>query len=757
MTPLRDIVSDMGAVCGEELWPVDEQQVELIFPTDEPPEQHGGLDYVVEQPKQESPLIEQVKDVQSYALGEQDQVRPGDIIQQQVMLVRQQGVLIQEQEQLMQQHNQNQYGQWQHANELLEQEQEGLLIQQEDLLIHRQELIVRHREQDDADHRQQQTLIRQQEQIIQQQELLIRQQKVDNGDVRQQENDQGQVVVLDEEHIRREIQASHDAEATGLVDAHAQQLCLDVDREDMPRSTSPEPHQQHSFPTDEETVQQFRTRRLSIIGSEDRVDSSDHDSVPTMDGSLESCAAKPGTLEPVRQADPFRLYESHVYDGMYEKVYTDHECRPSSPPEVVSVADVSFDVTGGPDSVAQGHQPPHSVAVVHQPRDSLAVVHQSRDWLAKSHQPPDSVVKSHQPRDSVAEGHQPRDSVAHGHQQRHSVPQDHQQRHSVPQDHQSRDSVAESDQSRDSVAHGHQQHHDVPQDHQQRHSVPQDHQPRDSVTESLQPRDSVAHGHQQRHSVPQDHQPHDSVTESLQPRDSVAHGHQQRHSVPQDHQQRHSVPHDHQQRHSVAESHQPRDSLAVVHQPQDSVTQGHQQRHSVPQDHQPRDSVADLESVSAKGGSLESCAGKPGPPEPVREADPFPMYESHVYDGMYEKVYTDHECRLSSPPEVVSVADVSFDVTGGPDSVAEGHQPRESTGDVPVTEDCADVSCNYKEGEYCPCQPLDLTQVMSADIGQLSSDEWVIKQSVYPVDRSEVYRTDLLEEPLTPKDNRWSL
>ena len=740
MTPLRDIVSDMGAVCGEELWPVDEQQVELIFPTDEPPEQHGGLDYVVEQPKQESPLIEQVKDVQSYALGEQDQVRPGDIIQQQVMLVRQQGVLIQEQEQLMQQHNQNQYGQWQHANELLEQEQEGLLIQQEDLLIHRQELIVRHREQDDADHRQQQTLIRQQEQIIQQQELLIRQQKVDNGDSRQQENDQEHVMVLDEEHIRREIQASHDADATGLVDPHAQQLCLDVDREDMPRSTSPEPHQQHCFPTDEETVQQFRTRRLSIIGSEDRVDSSDHDSVPTMDGSLESCAAKPGPPEPVREADPFRLYESHVYDGMYQKVYTDHECRPSSPPEIVSVADVSFDVTGGPHSVAQGHQPPDSVAEGHQPRDSLAVVHQPRDWLAKSHQPPDSVAKSHQSRDSVAEGHQPRDSVAHGHQQRHSVPQDLQQRHSVPQDHQPRDSVVEI------------------------------HRPRDSVAESLQPRDSVAHGHQQRHSVPQDHQPRDSVTDSLQPRDSVAHDHQQRHSVPQDHQQRHSVPQDHQPRGSVAESHQPRDSVAESHQPRDSVAHGHQQRHSVPhdhqqrhsepQDHQPRDSVAQQESVSAMDGSLESCAGKPCPPEPVREADPFPMYESHVYDGMYEKVYTDHECRPSSPPEVVSVADVSFDVTGGPDSVAEGHQPRDSASDVPVTEDCADVSCNYEEGKYCPCQPLDLTQVMSADIGQLSSDdqlEWVIKQSVYPVDRSEVYRTDLLEEPLTPKDNRWSL
>ena len=729
VTPLRDIVSDMGAVCGEELWPVDEQQVELIFPKDEPPEQQGGLDYVAEQPEQDSQQVVQGKDVHSYALEEQEQVRPGDIIQQQVMLVRQQGVLIQEQEQLMQQHNHNQYGQWQHANELLEQEQEGLLIQQEDLLIHRQELIVRHREQDDADHRQQQMLIRQQEQIIQQQELLIRQQKVDNGDSRQQENDQEHVMVLDEEHIRRENQAGHDADATGLVDAHAQQLCLDVDREDMPRSTSPEPHQQHCFPTDEETVQQFRTRRLSIIGSEDRVDSSDHDSVPTMDGSLESCAGKPGPPEHVRQAEPFRLYESHVYDGMYEKVYTDHECRPSSPPEVVSVADVSFDVTGGPDSVAQGHQPP-SVPVVHQPRDSLAVVHEPRDWLAKSHQPPDSVAKSHQPRDSVAEGHQPRDSVAHSHQQRHSVPQDHQQRHDVPQDHQQRHSVAESHQSRDSVA--------------------KSHQPRDSVAEGHQPRDSVAHGHQQHHSVPQDHQ--------------------QRHSEPHDHQPRDSVAEIHQSRDSVAESRQPRDSVAHGHQQRHSVPQDHQQRHSVPQDHQPRDSVAESlqprdsvayqESVSANGGSLESCAGKPGPPEPVREADPFPMYESHVYDGMYEKVYTDHECRPSSPPEVVSVADVSFDVTGGPDSVAEGHQPRDSASDVPVTEDCADVSCNYEEGKYCPCQPLDLTQVMSADIGQLSSDdqlEWVIKQSVYPVDRSEVYRTDLLEEPLTPKDNRWSL
>ena len=356
MIPLEDTVSDLGAVCGDELWQQDEQQDELIIPTDEP-EQHGVIECVVEQQEEELQLVEQGRDVQSYALEEQQQLKPVDFIQQQELLIRQQGVLIQEQEQLIQQHNQDQYGQWQQANELLVQEQEELLIQQEDLLIHRQDLLVRQREQDSADHRQQQMLIRQQEQIIQQQELLILQQKQDNGDCRQLENDQEQMMAVDEEHMQRQIQATHEADATGLVDTDTQQLCLDVDREDMPWSPSPEPHQQHCFPTNEETVQEFRVKKLSIIGPEDRVDSSDQESVLAKDGSLESCGGKSGPPEPVRPADPFPMYESHVYDGLYQKVYTDQECRSTSPPEGVSVADVTSAATGGPDSVLAGHQP----------------------------------------------------------------------------------------------------------------------------------------------------------------------------------------------------------------------------------------------------------------------------------------------------------------------------------------------------------------------------------------------------------------
>ncbi|KAI0213358.1 hypothetical protein LSAT2_001628 [Lamellibrachia satsuma] len=270
----------------------------------------------------------QVKELQVEEQGEQeqDQVK-GQHVEEQGEQEQDQVKGVQVEEQGEQEQDQVK---GQHAEETHGEIEQNVQVQQEQL----QELQEKgkHDEQEKEDEEKQEKEQLEQGRVDKEQQE--QEQPIDQ-EQREQQKEEEEITskqpVEDQPQPIQQVEPTPQPPPPAAADTKYQPLCPDEDREDMPRSNSPQPQPQHKFESNDETVQQYRGKELLVIGPEDAIDSSDLESVATKDDSLESLRA-PAAMPPSvgRRSDPFPLYEASVFDSLYEMEYTPPTWRPHS-------------------------------------------------------------------------------------------------------------------------------------------------------------------------------------------------------------------------------------------------------------------------------------------------------------------------------------------------------------------------------------------------------------------------------------------
>ena len=587
------------------------------------------------------------------------------------------------------------------------------------------------------------------------------------------------------------IMSKSAAEATFVLDddnadmtkqTNAQQdVLMEQQAEDMPRGKSPEPTPRNNFPTTDETTAEYRANDLGVIGPEDGVDTSDMEMISTREVSLESVrgAARtpgPGHQAPAavqqppgsgtqlekccqqwdQKADKFPLYESAVYDSLYEKEYPPPTYRPYSVDKTIPVMPGSSQpvlandgaVTGaeGADKGAEDDQPPVSTDDV----DVGWVDDQANEQhQGETEQDPDQVTG--QPVEEIHE--QPIEE--------HYEPDLHDQEKQDQEQPEKEQLANEQPRGLSLEERQLQLEHD--------HLIRQQQLRRDTEQmseEMLHKKQAILEQEELKHQATKQQKTLDPpVEESPQPSSEVELIHQSPSTPAADTTDQH-------QSHDESREDMPRSRSPEPHPPHDFPTSDEktpQYRARAMSLIGPEDgmSSSDVEMVPKEGsqgsikataktssaGRLEDKQSIPhhlppltedttntlatfGPPDSVSDervvcvdgSQQIQCVDDQPTDGGVEEDTKVHGAESHIP------TDHGGDFVEKVEGAEGGDKPPESGGDVPGAH-CEERNCR------CPCHPLDLSQVMGAEIGQHTSEELlarVIRQAMYRIDTSEV-------------------
>ena len=588
----------------------------------------------------------------------------------------------------------------------------------------------------------------------------------------------------------------NDSNADIAKPSHGEQdVLMEQQAEDMPRGKSPEPTPRNQFPTTDETTAEYRANDLGVIGPEDGVDTSDMEMVTTREVSLESVrgtarAPAPGQQPPAsgnqlppasgtelergcqqwdQKVDKFPLYESAVYDSLYEKEYPPPTYRlysvdntiPKMPgssqpllPHLASDGAEGADIREG----AEGDQPPVSTddVDVGWVDDQANVQHQG-----ETEQHPDQVkgqsVEEHYEPDlhdqEKQDQEQPeKEHLAHEHEPRalSLVEQQLQLEHDhlIRQQQQRR----ENEQMSQEMLHEKQAHleqHELmhkanKQQNKSNTSVP-------PVEDNLQPISEVELIYQSPSTPAADttdqHLNHDELREDM-PRSRSPEPHPP-HNFPTSDEK---TP---QYRARAMSLIGPEDGMSssdlemvpkegshgsIKATAKTSSTGRLEDKRSIPH-HLPPLTEDTTNMTSSKlsaitGNVRESHTDNSHPLDSVRDErlmcvdgiQQIQCVDNHPTDGGIEE--NTHVQGAESNIQTDHGGDFAEKVEGADG----GGKPPESGGDVPAEH-------SEEHGCRCPCQPLDLSQVMGAEIGRHTSEELlarVIRQAMYRVDTSDV-------------------
>ena len=541
-------------------------------------------------------------------------------------------------------------------------------------------------------------------------------------------------------------------------------VVMEQEAEDLPRGKSPEPTPRNQFPTTDETTAEYRANDLDVIGPEDGVDTSDMEMISTREVSLESVrgtARTPasghqlpaaGQQPPAagtqlgscceqwdQKVDKFPLYESAVYDSLYEKEYpppvyraysvdkTIPEMQPGGPQPILPPLASDGAETGAcaegaeKREGAEDDQPPVSTddVDVGWVDDQANVQHQG-----ETEQDPDQVKG--QPVEEIHE--QPIEE--------HYEPQL-QDKEKQDQEQPEKEQLANEQQEQEpkGLSLEEQQlqlEHDLLiRQQQERRDTEQMSLEMLHTKQALLEQDELMQQAKKQQSKSNKSVP--LVEDNPQPSSEFELIHQSPSTPAADTTDQH-------QNHDELREDMPRSRSPEPHPPHNFPTSDEktpQYRARAMSLIGPEDgmSSSDMEVVPKEGShaSIKATAKTPstGQLEDKKSvAHPLPTLTEDTTN------------TLVTSSNLTATGDVRESVTDNsqpPESVNDekvlcGGKPPESGGDVPV-EPCEGADCR------CPCQPLDLSQVMGAEIGRHTSEELlarVIRQAMYRVDNSDV-------------------